>query len=157
MKIIALFILLCPFLILDAQKGAKSQSEKLNETKPGIESETKIKSDSLKILNQKTELLKQEELPVIKKTKGDQNNQKKERRKELIKKYGKEIGEKIYSHEYWIGMSTDKALESLGDPETIRKNVGSWGVNEEWVYYNLYLYFENGILTRFRNRDDKLK
>lgn len=153
MKIITLFFLLCLSLQLEAQK-----------------------SDSLTLLNQKTDFLTpgefisrtiaqpeemnvgvEEEKRVAEEHKGDQRRQSEERRKALIKKYGKEIGKKIYSHSYWIGMSSDKATESLGNPEKIHKRVGSWGVNEEWVYNNLYLYFENGILTSFQTPDSKVQ
>jgi hypothetical protein len=69
----------------------------------------------------------------------------------LIKKYGKENGELICNGRYWIGMTSDMAIESLGNPETINRSVGSWGVNEQWVYYSLYLYFDNGILTSYQS------
>lgn len=48
-----------------------------------------------------------------------------------------------------MGMSSDMAIESLGIPETINRSVGSWGVNEQWVYPSLYLYFENGVVTSY--------
>ena len=53
--------------------------------------------------------------------------------------------------EYWIGMSPEMATESLGNPETINHSVGSWGVNEQWVYPSLYLYFDNGVLTSYQS------
>ena len=49
---------------------------------------------------------------------------------------------------------TDKmARESIGYPDDINSSVGSWGTHEQWVYEkkDLYLYFENGILTSFQN------
>lgn len=75
----------------------------------------------------------------------------KERKDLLIKKFGKENGEKISSGYYWKGMSKDMAIESLGNPETINRSVGSWGVNEQWVYPSLYLYFDNGVLTSYQS------
>jgi hypothetical protein len=74
-----------------------------------------------------------------------------ERMDRLIKKYGKENGERISNGEYWIGMSPEMATESLGNPETINHSVGSWGVNEQWVYPSLYLYFDNGVLTSYQS------
>jgi hypothetical protein len=74
-----------------------------------------------------------------------------ERMDRLIKKYGKENGERISYGEYWIGMSPEMATESLGNPETINHSVGSWGVNEQWVYPSLYLYFDNGVLTSYQS------
>lgn len=75
----------------------------------------------------------------------------KEKKDRLIKKFGKENGEKINSGYYWIGMTKDMAIESLGNPETVNSSVGSWGVNEQWVYYSLYLYFDNGVLTSYQS------
>lgn len=43
------------------------------------------------------------------------------------------------------------ARESLGKPETINKTVGSWGVHEQWVYGDTYLYFENNVLKSYSN------
>jgi len=74
-----------------------------------------------------------------------------EKKDRLIKKFGKENGEKINSGYYWIGMTKDMAIESLGHPETVNSTVGSWGVDEQWVYYSLYLYFENGVLTSYQS------
>ena len=74
-----------------------------------------------------------------------------EKKDRLIKKFGKENGEKINSGSYWIGMTKDMAIESLGNPETVNSSVGSWGVNEQWVYYSLYLYFDNGVLTSYQS------
>jgi hypothetical protein len=74
-----------------------------------------------------------------------------EKKDRLIKKFGKENGEKINSGYYWIGMTKDMAIESLGNPETVNSSVGSWGINEQWVYHSLYLYFDNGILTSYQS------
>lgn len=72
------------------------------------------------------------------------------RKANLTKQYGAVKAQKILNHEYWLGMSTKQALESLGYPNTINESVGSWGRNEQWVYENLYLYFENGVLTSYQ-------
>ena len=52
---------------------------------------------------------------------------------------------------FWIGMTSKMALVSLGEPRSINKSVGKWGIHEQWVYYATYLYFENGILTSYQN------
>ena len=81
----------------------------------------------------------------------DEKNQQ-EYKNRLIKKYGKTNGERVYNGYYWIGMTDEMAIESIGKPLKINKTVGSWGVHEQWVYnYDLYLYFENGILESFQN------
>ncbi|MDX5326070.1 MAG: hypothetical protein LPK80_07390 [Bacteroidota bacterium] len=76
---------------------------------------------------------------------------KKESSKEnLIDRFGEDIANMILSHRVWIGMTPDMARLSLGSPKDINKNTGSWGVNEQWVYDDKYLYFENGKLTSWQ-------
>ena len=48
-------------------------------------------------------------------------------------------------------MSPEETKLSWGDPKKINKSVGSWGVHEQWVYENQYLYFENGKLASFQS------
>ena len=69
----------------------------------------------------------------------------------LIKKYGATNAQRILENKFWIGMTDKMAKESLGNPDDINRTVGSWGVNEQWIYGNTYLYFENGILTSYQN------
>jgi hypothetical protein len=74
-----------------------------------------------------------------------------QRRTALTKKYGsKEIAEKIMAKKIWLGMTSEMAIESWGRPSDINKTVGSWGVHEQWVYRDTYLYFENGVLTSWQ-------
>jgi hypothetical protein len=42
------------------------------------------------------------------------------------------------------------ASPCLGSPRNKNKSVGRWGVNEQWVYYSTYLYFENGRLKSYQ-------
>jgi hypothetical protein len=75
-----------------------------------------------------------------------------QRRADLIKKYGSTIGGKIIAGKIWIGMTDAMAKESWGYPDDINRTVGSFGVHEQWVYPNdVYLYFEDGILTTFQD------
>lgn len=71
--------------------------------------------------------------------------------KKYIKKYGQKTYNKLKEGYYWIGMNREMATISLGSPDDINRTVGSWGVHEQWVYDNLYLYFENGKLTSYQN------
>ena len=71
--------------------------------------------------------------------------------KGYIKKYGQKTYNKLKEGYYWIGMNREMATISLGSPKDINRTVGSWGVHEQWVYDNLYLYFENGKLTSYQN------
>lgn len=71
--------------------------------------------------------------------------------KEYIKKYGQKTYDKLKQGYYWIGMNREMATISLGSPKDINRTVGSWGVHEQWVYDDTYLYFENGKLTSYQN------
>ncbi|MEI8273408.1 MAG: hypothetical protein WCG08_12365 [Paludibacter sp.] len=51
-----------------------------------------------------------------------------------------------------IGMTKQQCRLSWGEPESINKSSGSWGVHEQWVYgSNSYLYFQNGVLSSIQN------
>jgi hypothetical protein len=71
--------------------------------------------------------------------------------KNYIKKYGQKTYNKLKEGHYWIGMNREMATISLGSPKDMNRTVGSWGVHEQWVYENRYLYFENGKLTSYQN------
>jgi hypothetical protein len=77
----------------------------------------------------------------------------KDKKDNLYSKYGKEIADKLLNKFYWIGMTTEMAEISLGSPRNKNKSVGRWGVNEQWVYYSTYLYFENGKLTSYQKTE----
>ncbi len=68
-----------------------------------------------------------------------------------LKKFGSTIFKKLKQHYYWIGMTKEMAIISLGEPNDVNRTVGVWGVHEQWVYKNLYLYFENGKLTSYQD------
>lgn len=74
-----------------------------------------------------------------------------ERRALLIKKYGTEHGDKISKGQIWLGMTKEMVEDSWGKPSEVNRSVGSWGVKEQWVYYNSYLYIRNGILTSWQD------
>ena len=66
--------------------------------------------------------------------------------------YGQELYNKLKEGHYWLGMTTEMAKISLGSPTDINRNVGLWGVHEQWVYNNgIYLYFENSTLKSYQN------
>lgn len=74
------------------------------------------------------------------------------RKAALLKKYDAATHTKIISHQYWIGMTKDMAIDSLGRPDHINRTVLPMVVNEQWVYdgSGLYLYFDGDILTSFQ-------
>lgn len=51
-----------------------------------------------------------------------------------------------------LGMSEQEILNVVGIPSRKNKDVGDWGVHEQWVYQNGYLYFENGNLNSWQER-----
>lgn len=71
--------------------------------------------------------------------------------KEYIKKYGQKTYDKLKEGYYWTGMNREMATISLGSPKDINRTVGSWGIHEQWIYDDIYLYFENGKLTSYQN------
>ncbi len=80
-----------------------------------------------------------------------EKNKKNKRFAELEKRFGKKTANKILTKTYWIGMTNDMAVLSVGKPKHINTSVGTWGVHEQWVYENYNLYFENGKLTSYQN------
>ncbi len=76
-----------------------------------------------------------------------------EHRKSLIEEYGEVTANKILRHTYWIGMTKDMAIKSLGSPDDINRTVTAGGINEQWVYRKrgIYLYFDDGVLTTFQD------
>jgi len=71
--------------------------------------------------------------------------------KRYIKKYGEKNYTKMKQGYYWIGMNKEMATISLGPPNKVNRTVGAWGVQEQWVYETIYLYFENGVLTSYQD------
>lgn len=69
----------------------------------------------------------------------------------LIEKYGSEIGSRVFEKQIWIGMTKAMLIDSRGNPSDINRTVGSWGVHEQCVYYNYYVYIENGIVTSWQD------
>jgi len=53
----------------------------------------------------------------------------------------------IYNSKVKIGMTKAMVIESIGTPNNKNITKGSYGIHEQWVYSNKYLYFENGKLT----------
>ena len=71
--------------------------------------------------------------------------------KKYLKKYGKKVYAKLKEGYIWIGMSQEMAIISKGYPKDNNRSVGSWGIHEQWVYDNEYLYFENGYLKSWQD------
>ncbi len=63
------------------------------------------------------------------------------------------IASQIRANKISLGMTTKHVILSWGKPQNINRSIGRWGVHEQWVYSNRYLYFENGILTSLQTSD----
>lgn len=50
-----------------------------------------------------------------------------------------------------LGMTDKQVVAAWGTPSKINRSVGQWGVHEQWIYRNKYLYIENGKLTSFQD------
>jgi len=82
----------------------------------------------------------------------DSEDQKKQHKADIIKKYGPTNGNLINNHKLAIGMTKEMCIASWGEPESINTTTMSGLVHEQWVYsMTEYVYFENGILTAIQN------
>lgn len=71
--------------------------------------------------------------------------------KSHIKKYGSKTYSKLKEGRRWIGMTKEMAIIAYGYPNSDNKSVGSWVVHNQWVYDNMNLYFEDGVLTSWQD------
>lgn len=74
-----------------------------------------------------------------------------ERKKDLEKRFGKSNAEKILSGKVWVGMTKEMVKESWGNPEETHKIITSGKINEQWIYNETYLYFDNNVLTTIQD------
>jgi hypothetical protein len=64
-----------------------------------------------------------------------------------IKKLGQENFDLILQGIVKIGFTKEMCRLSWGEPKKINETVTAGKKTEQWVYYDNYLYFDNGILT----------
>ncbi len=69
----------------------------------------------------------------------------------LTREFGLSNAKRILMGQYWIGMTKDMARASLGSPDHDNRSVGTWGVHNQWIYENVNLYFEDGLLTSWQD------
>ena len=74
-----------------------------------------------------------------------------ERRNRILSKYGEYYGNLILQEKVVIGMSQNQCREALGNPQRINRTTTASIIYEQWVYYNRYLYFENGKLVTIQD------
>ena len=85
--------------------------------------------------------------------KEEEERRARQRKESLVAEYGRAIADRILAGKYWLGMTRDMARESLGRPSDINRTVNAFGTREQWVYrrYDLYLYFDDGVLTSWQD------
>ena len=76
-----------------------------------------------------------------------------ERALDLRRKYGSEIAGRIINNQIWLHMTAEMAIDSMGSPDSVNRSVGSYGVHEQWVYGSTYLYFKNGQLDSWQEKN----
>lgn len=103
--------------------------------------------------NEKAIIAERDSLWALEKKKisEEQNKDLEWKKYRLVRIYGERNANRILSGEIWIGMTSEMARDSKGSPNKINKTVGNWGVHEQWVYDNKYLYFENDVLTSWQD------
>lgn len=63
----------------------------------------------------------------------------------------KRIKKAINDGKVSLGMNSNQVIASWGQPKTINRSVGRWGVHEQWVYVGAYIYFENEKVTAWQD------
>ena len=101
-----------------------------------------VEKDSIKGYTSEIYLLNNQQMNKIKQSHD---------RSKTINKFGESVANKIFNHSIWIGMTDEMARLSIGSPLEVNRTTGSWGIHEQWVYKNRYLYFENGKLTSWQD------
>jgi hypothetical protein len=76
-----------------------------------------------------------------------QRESQQEKRLSMLKSRFPHNYQAISMHQYWIGMSKDMLIASIGRPHDVNRTITKWGIHEQWVYEDKYFYFENDILT----------
>ena len=74
-------------------------------------------------------------------------------------RWGLDVCEKIARGDIWIGMTVDMTLASRGEPRRIERPNSVDSALEEWTYHSArhglqLLYFEDGILTDWKNQEE---
>jgi hypothetical protein len=75
------------------------------------------------------------------------------RRTEIVKakRWSDRITVAVLARKVLLGMSREQVETSWGKPQRIHRDVGSWGIKEQWIYGGTYLYFDNDLLTSYQD------
>lgn len=125
------------------------------ETRECVEAK-KIYKQALKDLE--AERKKMEEIKRKEEAKMEETRRKEEAKKmpveRIMAKYGcsRDVAESINNRHIQLGMTKEMVVDAIGKPYDINRTGGSFGVHEQWCYRgNVYLYFENGVLTSWQD------
>lgn len=70
---------------------------------------------------------------------------------EMTKRFGKKYGSVIARGRVKLGMTKEMVIASIGEPHHVNRTVTSYGSSEQWVFGDLYLYFEGNKLVTFQD------
>jgi hypothetical protein len=68
------------------------------------------------------------------------------RKTKLVKRFGKDIADRILKGQIWKGMTENMLSESWGKPDKIDTNKERWGVFSQWYYGNITYFFRDGSM-----------
>lgn len=121
-----------------------------------IANDTDYIKEETKRIDKEFTVKKEKEKNEAAKRKEKAEKKQQERKEKLIKKYGEEVADIILQKKFYIGMSEEALIESLGKPDDINTSVGSWGVHKQYIYggygytHATYIYVENGKITSYQ-------
>jgi hypothetical protein len=70
----------------------------------------------------------------------------------LESKYGTNMAARLITGKIWKGMNSDMVKDSWGRAEKINRVINGNIIQEEWIYKNSWLYFENNTLIEWGPR-----
>ncbi|RMD50008.1 MAG: hypothetical protein D6830_03695 [Ignavibacteria bacterium] len=70
----------------------------------------------------------------------------------FIKKYGREIGNRIAAGRVWTGMTEEMLLDSYGKPDKVNRNKEKWGTFAQYYYGKIIFFFRDGKLIEWEEK-----
>lgn len=134
--------------------------------KINAQSDNKIKADDYKFvldsltlykknLTESKVLLKREldSLKILSKNISDKISREQLETEQLYtKKFGENIGRRVFGKQIWKGMTENMLMASWGKPDKIDKSVKNWGTFTQWYYGNVTFFFRDGKLTDWEEK-----
>jgi|WetSurMetagenome_2_1015567.scaffolds.fasta_scaffold27977_1 hypothetical protein len=76
-----------------------------------------------------------------------EQNQQESRFTYLENKYGSNMASRLSAGKIWKGMNSEMVKDSWGTPGKINRVISGSIIQEEWIFKNTWLYFENNTLV----------